>query len=70
MSEKNQNNCIQKIYLKDNTGDAVLFSIVTDMWTYSFSKMYFVTDAFEFANLQLRSLTEHQFYRTMLRDYL
>ena len=67
MSEKNQNNCIQKIYLKENTGDAVLFSIVTDMWTYSFSKMCFITDAFLW---KLRSLTEHQFYRTMLRDYL
>ena len=67
MSEKNQKNCIQKIYLQENTGDAVLFSTVTDMWTYSFSKTCFITDAFLW---KLRSLTEHQFYRTMLRDYL
>ena len=30
--------CIHKIYLQGNTGGGVLFSAVTDIWAYSFSK--------------------------------
>ena len=38
LSEMNQKNCIHKIFSQGNTGDGVLFSVVADMWAYSFSK--------------------------------
>ena len=34
------------IYSQENTGEDVLFSAVADMWGYSFSKGYSITDDF------------------------
>ena len=63
---KEPKKCIHKIYSQGNTGDGVLFSAVADMWAYSFSKKGLHHSNFLW---KLGSFTEHQFYRTMLRNW-
>ena len=45
LNEMNQKKlCL--IYSQENTSEDVFFSAVADMWAYSFSKRYSITDAF------------------------
>ena len=54
-------NCL--IYSQESNGQENLFSAVADMWGYSFSKRYSITDALLW---KLWSFTESHFYRTPL----
>ena len=62
LNEMNQKKlCL--VYSQENSGKDVLFSAVTDMWDYRFSKRDSITDAIIW---KLWSFTESQFYRTLL----
>ena len=62
LNEMNQKKlCL--VYSQENSGKDVLFSAVTDMWDYRFSKRDSITDAIIW---KLWSFTESQFHRTLL----
>ena len=63
-------NYIHKSYAQENTGDGILFSVVADMWGYSFSKRDSITDAFPWKLWRFTNITFTEHCCVTVSDFL